>query len=103
MFQVMAGRMQFKGTGDRNFSRNKLCTPVKRSEVLTAVLLKVKAAWDVMQCRWVRSSSRFEGVFFELLAIKEEEDTTIHQNVTNYSPNIALYPRNLLSSIKSLF
>ena len=51
LFHVMVGRIQFKGTGGRNVSRNKLYTAVKRSEVLTAVLLKVKVVWDVMQCR----------------------------------------------------
>jgi hypothetical protein len=47
----------------------KQVTPaVGRSEVLTAVLLKIKISWDVTLCRWVNSS-----VFLDYLTLKIKE------------------------------
>jgi len=74
----------------------------KTDEVLTAVLLRIQVFWDVMLLlgeylpRFLRnaipsSSATNSPSFNHTLLLEmfdpENEGTTIHQNVQNYSPN----------------
>jgi len=74
----------------------------ERSEVLTAVLLRLQVPWDVMLLlgeylpRFLRNaipsssvsnSPSFNHTLLLEMLDPENEGTTIHQNVQNYSPN----------------